>query len=178
MVMRWVQGALTALAAVVLCAATPGVSHAIQFDLTNDFCTGGCGTMPAGTVTVTDNGAGGVDITVHLLQGNSFVKTGAGSGNAFLFNASGVVLTDITVDPHVPVLTAVSGSFGNGASGPFAFGITCASCNNGAGGAFSTDIVFHIANATIADVTALNSAGQNFAADILSGQNGNTGLVG
>ena len=91
MVKRWVQGALTALAAVVLCAATPVASHAIQFQLTNDFCTGGCGTLPAGTVDVVQNGPN-VDITVTLLNGNKFVQTGAGDNQAFMFNATGVTL--------------------------------------------------------------------------------------
>ena len=59
---------LAALAVVAATAAFPSASHAIVFDLTSDHCTGGCGTAPFGTVSVTQVGAN-VDITVDLANG-------------------------------------------------------------------------------------------------------------
>ncbi len=180
-----VIGRLVALGVVLaglLAGAQP--ADAVQFDFTVDHCTGGCGTPPFGTVTLSQIGTA-VDVTVHLNSPNWFVKTGAGAFQAFGFNANGVVVGDITVDPHTPALAAAAGPAGgfhmNGA-GFFDFGINCPGCSNGAGGAFNTDILFHVADATIADFVE-NSLGSAFAADIfsnnLNGLNGtgNTGVV-
>lgn len=167
---------LSLVAAVALgvgCMATP--AFAISYDLTVDNCTGGCGSAPFGTVTLTQNGST-VDVTVHLAGSNSFVKTGAGDSQAFKFNATDVVLADITVDVHVPGLVASTGAFNGDGGGNYAFGINCPTCGGGSSGTFSNDIVFHVANAVIADLTHTNNLGFLFAADIL-GSTGNTGLV-
>ena len=172
--------ALALSAAVLLLGA--GSARAISFEFTSDHCTGGCGTPPFGSVTLDQNGAN-VDITVHLFAPNFFVKTGAGDFQAFKFNATGVVLGDITVDQTVPLetLAAQTGAFNGGGTGMFAFGIACTTCGNGSSGAFNDDIVFHVAGATIADLTAGNNLGNIFVADILSdaasGGTGNTGPV-
>src|SRR6266545_616605 len=157
----------------LLLASTP--AYAITYDLTSDHCTGGCGTAPFGTVTLTQTGTT-VDVTVDLATGYSFAKTGAADDQAFKFNATGVVLRDITIDAHVPGLFAATGTFNGDGTGNFAFGISCPSCGGGGSSAFSTDIVFHVLNATIADLTAPNNLGIVFVADVLA-PNGNTGPV-
>jgi hypothetical protein len=152
------------------------------FDLTSDHCTGGCGTPPFGSVTLDQTGST-VDVTVHLNSPNLFVKTGSVDFMAFKLNATDVVLGDITVDQTVALqtLVAVTGAFNGNGTGPFSFGIECSTCGGGASDKFSDDIVFHVANATIADLTAQNSLGFVFVADILSdaalGGTGNTGPV-
>lgn len=162
-------------------------AQAIVFNFTSDHCSTpndgpppGCGTPPFGDVTLTQSGTT-VDVTVHLFSPNEFVKTGSADFQAFKFNATGVVLGDITVDAHTPSLSADSGSFNGDGTGNFGFGIICSTCGNGAGGAFSPDIVFHVASATIADLTAPNNLGNVFVADIISlmsgGGTGNTGPV-
>ncbi len=156
--------------------ATPTSLHAISFNFTSDHCTGGCGNAPFGNVTLAQNGAN-VDVTVNLTAGYLFVQTGAADLQNFKFNATGVVLGDITVDAHSPALVADTGNFNGNSTGNFAFGITCPSCSNGSSGAFTADIVFHVKNASIADLTAANSVGTIFVADVL-GPNGNTGPVG
>ena len=161
------------LAAGLLLASTP--AYAITYDLTSDHCTGGCGTAPFGTVTLTQTGTT-VDVTVDLATGYSFAKTGAADDQAFKFNATGVVLGDITVDAHVPGLIADTGAFNGDGTGNFSFGIACPSCGSGGSSAFTTDIVFHILNATIADLTVPNNLGNIFVADVLA-PNGNTGPV-
>ena len=156
-------------------------ADAVQFDLTVDLCTGGCGTPPFGTVTLLQSGTT-VDLSVQLNSPNWFIKTGAGDSQAFGFNANGVVVGDITVDAHTPTLAAAAGPFHMDGAGNFAFGINCPTCGNGAPDAFNTEILFHVANATIGDFVA-NSSGFAFAADIFSNNlngldgNGNTGVV-
>jgi len=176
-------GRLVALGVVLaglLAGAQP--ADAIQFDLTVDHCTAGCGTPPFGTVTLSQFGTA-VDVTVQLNSPNWFIKSGAGASQAFGFNANGVVVGDITVDVHTPTLAPAAGPIGGfhmDGAGFFAFGINCPGCGNGTGDAFNTNIVFHVADATIADFVA-NSSGNAFAADIFSnddlGGTGNTGLV-
>src|SRR5262245_8419451 len=160
-------------------------AQAITFNFNSDHCTGGCGTPPFGTVTVLQNGAN-VGVTVHLNPPNFFIKTGAGDGQAFLFNGTGVALGDIVVPAHVPALAAAAGPFGQGGVGTFGFGIGCPLCGNGAPDRFNTDILFTVNNATIADLTAPNAAGNIFVADIISCNvqscgsgtgTGNTGLI-
>jgi len=169
-----------ALVAVGLAFAAPP-AQAVVYNLTSDHCTGSCGTPPFGTVTVTDDGAGGVNISVHLLNGNQYVETGAGDDLAFKFNATGVVLGDITVSQTAGVgntLTAVTGSFSGDGTGDFSFGIKCTGvCGPGGSDPWGPDISFHINSATVAEVTGTNNNGNVFVADILSAQTGNTGPV-
>jgi len=135
---------------------------------------------PFGNITLNQTGTT-VDVTVHLNSPNWFVKTGSADLQAFKFNAVGVILTDITVDVHIPGLIATTGALNGDGTGNFAFGISCPSCGGGASSKFNNDIVFHVANATIADLTVPNNLGNVFVADIISdlasGGNGNTGPV-
>src|SRR5262245_55067136 len=97
--------ASAAVAALGILSA-PSVSRAdVRSDLTSDHCSnaGGCG--PAGTifgsVTLAQNGTT-VDVTVHLTSGFAFAKTGSVDMLAFKFNATGIVLGDISVNQTVP----------------------------------------------------------------------------
>ena len=133
-------------------------------------------------MTLTQNGSD-VDVTVHLNSPNLFIKTGSADFMAFKFNATGIVLGDISVDQTVTgqTLAAATGSFFGDGTGMFHFGIECSTCGNGASDKFDDDIVFHVANATVADLTPVNNLGNVFVADILSdsslGGTGNTGPV-
>jgi hypothetical protein len=127
------------------------------FALTSDHCSGGCGAAGTifGGVGLTQNGTT-VDVTVHLRTGYAYANTGAVDGQAFKFNGIGVTLTDITVDAHTPALqanqAASPGGFHGDGTGPYNFGISCPSCGGGLSDAFTNDILFHVANATIADL--------------------------
>src|SRR5262245_10300250 len=182
--MRIVQLSLVLSGTVLLLGA--GTARAVSFNFTSDHCTsqfpGGCGTPPFGTITLNQSGAN-VDVTVHLFSPNLFAKTGAADFMAVKFNATGVVVGDITVDQTVAgqTLAAQTGALNGDGTGMFAFGIQCTTCMNGGSNAFSDDVVFHVANATIADLTAPNNVGNVFVADILSsaalGGTGNSGPV-
>ena len=50
-------------------------------------------------------------------------------------------------------------------------------CGNGVSDGFTNDIIFHVANATIADLTAPNNLGNVFVADVWQTTNGNTGPI-
>ena len=185
-VMKFIRSLLrnSLVGAGVLFAASvafSGTSHAVVFDLTADFCTGGCGTPPFGTVDVTQVGAN-VHIVVDLADGPpntvGWAQTGALGSTLFAFNASGVVVGDISVVQTFAgeTLAALGGSFSSGGPGVFLFAIGCTTCGNGNLG-ITSNLDFTIANATIADVTAENNLGFLFVADIFSSQTGNTGRV-
>src|SRR5262245_43277819 len=162
---------------ILLVFGASSAQASLIFELTSDHCTGGCGTPPFGTVTLTQSGAN-VDIVVALFGGSVFVKTGAADDQAFKFNAVDVVTGDITItSPPTPTLQAQTGAFNGDGTGEFDFGIACPSCKNGGAGAFAGPIAFTVANATIADLTVPNNFGNVFVADILSGQTGRTGPV-
>jgi len=144
------------------------------YNLTSDHCTGGCGTPPFGTVTLTQNGAN-VNVTVTLAAGYQYAQTGAADGQIFKFNGVGVVVGDIVVGAHVPALAAAAGALNGDGTGNFGFGINCPSCGNGPTG-FGGTITFTVNNATIADLTVANNLGNLFVADVLA-PNGNTGPV-
>lgn len=174
-----VQWSLILSGAVLLLGA--GSARAtVLYELTSDHCTGGCGAAPYGLVTLDQTGST-VDVTVSLNSPNWFVKTGSADNMAFKFNGVDVILADITVDVHIPGLVAATGALNGDGTGNFSFGISCPSCGGGASDKFNNDIVFHVANATIADLTVPNNLGNVFVADIISnpdaGGNGNTGPV-
>jgi hypothetical protein len=164
------------LSAGLILASTP--AHAVTYNLTSDHCTGGCGDPGTifGTVTLTQNGTT-ADVTVHLDSPFAYAKTGAVDFQAFKFNATGVVLGDITVNAHTPGLVAATGAFNGDGTGNFVFGINCPGCGGGGSDAFTNDITFHVANATIADLTAPNNLGNVFVADVINTATGNTGPV-
>jgi hypothetical protein len=189
--LNWIQGVrkmkklgnvllLTTAIAFLLTVTAPAAMADSIFDLMIDHCTGGCG--PAGTtfgtVTLAQNGAN-VGITVHLNSPYEFAKTGAGDNQAFKFNAVGVVLGDITVNQTVPgqTLAADAGAFNGDGTGSFGFGIICSTCGGGLSSAFSNDIVFTVANASIADLSGANDAQFTFAGDIGNPTTGNTGPI-
>lgn len=170
---RW----LLVLALGLLAAGlTSRPAHAIEYELTIDHCTGGCGPAPYGSVTLTQDG-GDVDVLVDLFDSNYFVKTGSVDFQAFKFNGTDITLADIVVDPHVPALQPATGNFNGDGTGDFSLGINCPSCGGGASSQFNTDISFRVLSATIADLTVPNSLGFVFVADIISGATGNTGPV-
>jgi hypothetical protein len=171
--------------AVALVAPTlvlPTASHALTFNLTSDHCTNFCGLPPIGTtvfgsVDVTQNGAN-VDIALALANGLNWAKTGAADQQEFKFNGTGVAFGDISVDQTFAgqTLAPETGDFHGDGTGDFAFGIACTTCGNG-NLKITSNIVFHVANATIADLTGQNNNGIVFVADVFSSLTGNTGPV-
>lgn len=169
--------------AVCLVMGAPA-ARAISFDLTEDGCTGGCGTGSTvfGTVTVVQGAdAQHVDITETLNPGNLFVATGA--GQSLVFNIAGspaITITNLTGGFEVgpaPASASVFGSFG--------YSVTCAGaqaghCGPGASVKLPGPLSFTVAltgggNLSPEDFVA-NAGGFFFASDI-AGPTGNTGNV-
>jgi len=132
-------------------------------------------------VSVTQVGTG-VHVVVDLADGPpntvGWASTGAGDFQLFKFNATGVVVGDISVVQTFAgqTLQANTGAFNGDGTGPFSFGISCTTCGNGNLG-ITSNLDFTIANATIADLTGNGINPNIFVADVYSGQTGNTGPV-
>jgi len=159
---------------------------ATSFNITSDHCTNGCGTPPFGTVTVTQNGTT-VDITVEPIRDQLFLVTWQENEGTTVVHLEDykMIGTRVTLrgSPAETFLKSALDIRSNrlpaysfDPRGNFSFGIICTTCGGGGSSAFSDDIVFHVANATIADLTAPNAAGNIFVADVLA-PNGNTGPV-
>jgi hypothetical protein len=152
-------------------------ANALTFELMSDHCTGGCGPAPFGQVTLAQDGTT-VDVAVSLANGIFWAKTGAVDFEEFKFNVSGST-GPITVDQTFPgqMLAPQTGSFNGDGTGTFGHGIACTTCGNGNLQPINFTIMFHVANATIAQLTSANAAGNVFVADIFSSATGNTGPV-
>jgi hypothetical protein len=171
----------TAAAAIALTASAVPALAVTVYEL-NTTAVAAFGPPIYGTVTLTQNGAN-VDVNVTLAAGFNFVTTG-GPHDLFTFNATGVVLADITnldtagtgtLAAHVPGLDTPFGTFG--------FGIDCTDCPNGGPGQQADPLTFTVLNATEADFALLStlppgSMSAFFAADLIQTASGATGAVG
>ena len=175
----------TALSAVAIAAAAMPVGAVTVFTL-DTTVTPGLGSGPFGTVTVTQDGATAVDVSVVLASGYKFVETG-GPHDPFTFNlgAGGYNVSDIVVtaapatppDLIKPYVWTDTGT--NPAFGSYTDQINCPSCGNGGANAYAIQIDFQVnrgAGILESDFVA-NAAGYVFSADLLLVATGATGAV-
>jgi hypothetical protein len=142
------------------------------YNFSIDDSSGGIGTLPAGDVVLTQSGAN-VNVSVNLFNGNEFVNTGAGASQNFLFDGTGFTAANISGTG----LTVSSGTLHADGTGYWQYGVVFTGQGTGGSNKLPGPINFTVDNATIADLTVANANGNFFAADIISGQNGNTGDV-
>jgi VPDSG-CTERM motif len=174
--------------------ATANRAEAVTFNLTSCHISTGC---PApgtsfGTVDVTGSGTTW-NVVVALLNGNTFVETGAGADSFFLFNAiAGATVTNLTATLNGANVTAALGglTYTFVAGGAHADGtgdwtglIGCtvdANCNGASGNQLVNDLHFTVNGMTFAQLTTTNNGGNIFVADILCGaaQTGCAGRTG
>lgn len=162
------------LSSAFMLALVPFAHADTIFTLTQDGCTGTCGTAPFGTIDLAQTTSSLVTVTVTLTSGEVFA--GSGAGDALEFNLAG--------NPAITI-GSISTGFGVGpapdsasAFGAFDYSVTCTSCQGGKSTNPAGPLSFTVTSAggvTIADFIA-NSGGYFFASDI-AGTNGNTGNV-
>jgi hypothetical protein len=172
---------LTCLAFVLM--ATPAKASAI-YTLNIDHCTGGCGTAPYGSITVTNSGVNTVDMVISLTNGSELVHTGQ-PGSTVAFNLVGnptLTLVSSTL-PGWNLDAATAGSLHFDGFGDFEYSLNCCFNNNGGANAQVGFVSVTLAGAgltenSFAELSSGGSPSAFFAVDILSGQTGNTGPVG
>jgi hypothetical protein len=135
----------------------------------------GSGTL--GTVTLTQNGADEVDVSVVLSSGTDFVSTG-GPHNAFVFNldlTSGYTTT--ITSPTGGVFTLSGANPSNTPYGTFTNGIDCPGCGPGASNANPGPLDFKITDSNGISVNDFTDpGGYYFSADVI-GPKGGTGNI-
>jgi PEP-CTERM motif len=171
----------------VLASSVFGHADAIgtvaTYSLTIDGCSGGCGTAPFGTITLTQTGVGVVTVLETLKPGEGFVGTGA--GNSLDFNLVGDP-SNITIAfiPATPEEFAVVTPKSAGGFGGFEYAVDCdgISCGPGASHTNPGPLEFTVTDGTgvnVSDFTGNGkdpSTGNFFLSDII-GTTGNTGPV-
>jgi len=170
-------GAATGALLLTAGMAAPAKADLI-FPLDIDFCTGGCGPTPFGTVTLHDVSTGDVHVHVALLGGNKFVVTGAGHALSF----------GIVGDPSITIAGLTSG-FARGpnndkadGAGTFDYSVDCSvalgGCGTGGSSPNPGPLDFDVLEAGLTSAAfVVDDKGFFFASDILSGTTGNTGVV-
>jgi hypothetical protein len=160
-----------------------GMAHAdpvgttALFSLTQDACGGGCGISPFGTITLFQTTSSLVTVTVSLLNGDQFIKSGA--GDALEFNLS-TYPGAITIGSITPGAFFSVGPTPDTASafGAFDYSVTCSGCGNGGSAPQPGPLSFTVTDANGVSVSEFvgNAGGYFFASDI-TGTTGNTGNV-
>jgi hypothetical protein len=174
---KWLCAPLIGVATLL---GAPVASQAAAYDLTQDFCSRGCSPSPYGTVTVTQDGADGLAVTVSLSGGNQFHDTNDSQHHALMFDLAN---SSITIS-GLPSPFTGNGSQGNASggvdsdgSGSWDFVLNYPHHSGGPAGitSYSFDIMATSALSPTSFLT--NSNGLYFATDILA-FNGSTGNVG
>jgi hypothetical protein len=149
----------------------------IIFNLNQDGCSGGCGTNPFATVTLTQLDPNTVLVTETLLHGDGFVQTGAGDALEFnLLNNPKITISDLTPAFSIGPAPDTASAFG-----AFDYSITCnPGCGKGGSHPNPGPLSFEVTladggNLSIGNFIA-NTHGYYFSSDIM-GTNGGTGNV-
>jgi hypothetical protein len=143
------------------------------FTLTQDACTGTCGTAPFGTILLTQTTATVVTVTETLKAGEVFAGTGAGNSLGFNVVGAATALGDISAGFSVGLTNTKFSSFGT-----FLYSIACNDCQGGHPTNPAGPLSFTVSRATGITITDFtnNTGGFYFASDI-TGTNGKTGNV-
>jgi hypothetical protein len=121
---------LAIFAVVALASATLTRADTVTFDLNTG------STLPSqnyGTVTLTLNGSGGIDVSVQLLPGNRIVNTGFDASFAFNFTGSGQLGVTGLPGTYTLVNNGNPSSIGMDGFGTFEYGVLFNSQGGGAG---------------------------------------------
>src|SRR5215469_12586732 len=180
---------LAAFASMASALSLAGIAHAAVYDLTLDHCSVACGPQASfGTITTSDDIDGvGMDVSVVLLNGNSFTNTGL---NAFVFDLSGtptITIANVVSSPssdtfslNLPAPTP--GGNQQDGFGKWPYALELSGQQGGGGG--PTQLSFEILGAGT-DLTSFipvfdtaDNKNVYFSADIFSGTTGATGPVG
>ena len=158
---------------------TTSSAETISYSLTSDDCTGGCGTSPFGTVTVSSISPTAVSVDLTLTAGELFAQTTA--GDALLFDIVGnpsIVVSNLT-PMFTATQTASGGNIHADGTGYWEYSIDCTGCGTGISSPTSSGpLQFDVtaAGGITPSSFVQNASGLFFATDIM-GTTGHTGDV-
>ncbi len=161
------------LLAVPLLAIMPAQAS-IVYDLTSQHCDPNnvCGPTGTtfGTITLTDNGANTVNMTVSLNSPYEFVNTGFDTDIGFNLGVSPDPTISGTAASGWSFTTTTPGSLHMDGTGYFEYGFTCTACGTGGSNPQTGPYTFTITGTglTAANFGEQNAAGNFFAVDIIN----------
>ena len=163
----------------------PSTAFADSYTFVTDHCTGGCGSSPFGTITLTQNGTDDVRVVISLNDGNQFIHSGM-EGSTLAFNLVGnptISLSGVSLPGWSLDNSGVTSSLHFDGFGDFEYSVNCCNNQNGTSNAQSGPVQFDLTGAglTPASFDELSTGGSPsvfFALDILSARTGNSGAVG
>lgn len=164
------------LFALAVCGLGSGlVARADSFDLN---VSQAFGSVDAGTVTLTQVGAGDVKVVVDLNSPFSFRTPSDSNHTGLDFDLTGIsgTATISGISDNGKSTEVFTGNNGGGYKntpyGSFGYDVTCAGCGAGAQGGAVTELTFYVSatGLTTGDFTA-------FSADLVDTKNGNTGSI-
>ena len=173
--LSWKPASIAGLLMVAMFHGSLASAQTTDFILTQDYCSGGCGPGPYGTVAVTSISATEVGVSVTLSAGELFANTGAGL--PLMFNIAGNPTLSISgLSSGFSFVTAPFQAAGG--TGTWNYGMQCSACGNGTSPPNYSALAFDVslASGISAASFAANGAGLIFGSDIYA--NGNTGPVG
>jgi hypothetical protein len=176
-----------------LSIAPRSAADSMTYTFNTSGCTGGCA-VPAGTVTLDDNGSG-VKVTVALIPNQDFsIDTGSHFSFTFKLAQSSITPSLITdsFDNGLGTVTTLgtsdftfvsntAASYSNAPFTGFNYAIQCPGCDPNLKTVKANTFSFTLAGVANADFIAANSYNGSpifFAADVLDRSTGNTGAVG
>jgi hypothetical protein len=173
------QARLFAPTVAVALLVASGAAHADAIFSLDQISSTTVGSGALGEVSLTQNGANEVDVTVTLFAGTYFVDTGNNNSHeAFAFNLDLGSGYSVDVTGSNAGLFSLNGPATNTPFGDFSYTLRCPGCGPGASNANPGPLTFSVVDASgisVSDFIA-DTSGFFFAADVL-GPNGGTGGI-
>jgi len=174
-------------------AALPASADTITFDLTHSGCSSGCNVLPAGTVTLEQNGLNNVLVTVQLTGDYSFRNAPDKNHHGFVFDldssVTGVGVSNITSGPTAQTFVFEGlGSYkdaGLAGNNPFQYALECTTCKKGTTTTPTQMLSFDVTGTGLLTSSFISNNGDYFGVDVVGlnqasgvGLTGNIGATG
>ncbi len=155
------------LGTVCVLASAISASADTIFSLNNSGCSSGCNVLPAGTVTLHQNGTNDVFVTVQLGTDYSFRQANDSNHHGFVFDLSGVSGVSAT-NVSSPFAFQGFGSYNDSPFGTFQYDFECTTCGAGVPVTPTQTLTFDLIGLGLLESSFVsNGSGFFFAADVV-----------
>ena len=170
----------------ILGFASSSASADTIFSLNTEGCSSGCNILPAGTVTLQQNGTNDVSVTVLLDSNYSFRHANDSNHWAFVFDlASGIPApTASNINGYGQTFSFLApDSYHDSPQGDFPYAFDCTTCSTGGNAGTTTQkLSFDLIATGLTEASFISNGSFFFAADVVGLTNaagkGDTGNVG
>jgi len=169
-------------------ASKPASADTI-FNLTYNGCSSGCNVLPAGSVTLHQNGTNDVTVTVQLVSDYSFRQANDTNHWSFVFDlANGITGASASnINGYGQSFSFLGlGSYNDSPLGSFPYAFDCTSCSTGGSAGTTTQkLSFDLTAVGLTELSFISNGSYFFGADVVGitqaagiGQTGNIGATG